>query len=488
MVFIEESIMQKRIISNSMRKWLAGEMEVWVNGDILSSEQRSNIEDIYETREATSTRKHSLAIFTLMGIAAAFIGLGSLLLVGYNWEVMPKALKLVVLFGIFSGTYGLAFWLRTHPARKQFSEIAFLMGNIFYGVTIWQIAQIFHIQSHYPNGLWIWALGILPFALCLDTLLLHILLTAVLAIWVGTEILGFGHLGLWFFGWRQYLANGAYTLPLFAAAGMIWAYRKHSPIAIGLYALLAGWWMILQPVAWECHMNPVYFLGTLAGLFLLTAECHPNGSELAVPFRVFGVLMAVGTLIPLGFYDFHRFELTRNLEKSGVIAGALIALGSVLAAVVAELLKKRYWENAKSVPFQAVIQRQWMPLGMMLFMGAMCLWYSAAGSGPRGNDIHRYSPYWEHLSNREIFIPVLVANAMMLIFSIWMIRTGLREERGGLFAGGVIFMLAVAVMRYIDLFGPAGGMLGAAAMFFLCGAFLFGIARYWQIRKRNSLL
>jgi uncharacterized membrane protein len=474
---------QRRTISDTMRRWLQGEMELWVNKGILSVEQRTRIEEFYETQEETSSRKHSQAIFSLMGIAAAFVGLGVLLLIGYNWEAMPKALKLITIFGILSGTYGLAFWLHANPTRKVFSEVAFLLGSLFYGAAIWQIAQIFHIQSHYPNGLWIWAVGILPFALCLDTILLHVLLAVVLAIWVGTEILGFGHLGLWLFGWRQYLANGAFTLPLFIAPGLIWAYRKQSPAAVALYALLATWWLVLLPVAWQCSLNPVYFVGALGGLLLIVAECHPTGSEMAVPFRKLGALVAIGSLIPLGFADFHYHELSIS-SSTGVIAGLLIAIGSVLAAVVAEMLKRRYLQVDSVIPFQATLQRHWIPLSVMLFMAGLCIWYSTIGTGPRPYGSYYNSANWLDQRFMAIMLPVLVANALMFVFSIWMIRTGLREESGRLFAGGVIFMLAVAVMRYIDLFGDAGGMLGAAIMFFLCGTILFSVARFWQTRKK----
>jgi len=41
--------------------------------------------------------------------------------------------------------------------------------------------------------------------------------------------------------------------------------------------------------------------------------------------------------------------------------------------------------------------------------------------------------------------------------------------------------LALAVMRYLDLFGD---YLGAAAMFLVAAAVLYGAARYWRRQQR----
>jgi hypothetical protein len=81
------------------------------------------------------------------------------------------------------------------------------------------------------------------------------------------------------------------------------------------------------------------------------------------------------------------------------------------------------------------------------------------------------------------FVPTLLANAAMLVFALWLMQVGLREDRGQPFAAGVLYFLLWAVLRYVDLFGDMGGMLGAAVMFFLCGASLFGVALYWRQRK-----
>jgi hypothetical protein len=83
----------------------------------------------------------------------------------------------------------------------------------------------------------------------------------------------------------------------------------------------------------------------------------------------------------------------------------------------------------------------------------------------------------------EPLIPTVLANAAMVALALWLVQVGLREDRGLPFSAGVLYFLLWVVLRYIDLFGDFGGMLGASAMFFLCGATLFGLATYWRKRK-----
>ena len=184
------------------------------------------------------------------------IGLAALLIVSYNWKRMPAAIKLTVIFGVLIASYAVGFWLRYGAGRRLTSEIVLFLSCLFYGSAIWLIAQIFNIQSHYPDALWFWALGVLPFALCLDTLLLHVLYAVLLAIWVGTEILGFPGMDPWLFG-GLFVAHGCTTLPLLALPGLLWGYRRRSPLTVAIYAPLLAWWAVLQPVAWRWEVNPV---------------------------------------------------------------------------------------------------------------------------------------------------------------------------------------------------------------------------------------
>ena len=100
-----------------------------------------------------------------MALAAILVGLGVLLLIGYNWEEMPPPLKVTAIFGALIGTHATAFGLRYRLGWRRVSEVVFFMGCLFYGAAIWLLAQIFHIESSNYDAIWWWAIGVLPFAL-----------------------------------------------------------------------------------------------------------------------------------------------------------------------------------------------------------------------------------------------------------------------------------------------------------------------------------
>jgi hypothetical protein len=171
------------------------------------------------------------------------------------------------------------------------------------------VAQVFHLESHYPDGVWWWALGVLPFAIVLDTLLLHALFVGLLALWAGMEVTGFSHLSPWW-AWNWW-PNGAYSLPILAVPGLIWAYRRGSAAAVGLYVPLLAWWVVLQAIGWDLEWQSMYLVGTMGAMFFIVAENHRRGSRMAIPYRLYGTLMVGGALIPPSFYGFHK-ELRRS--------------------------------------------------------------------------------------------------------------------------------------------------------------------------------
>jgi uncharacterized membrane protein len=463
--------MAKRPLSYKQRAWLLEELDTWRAQALVSTEQVREIVALYETSGEVSERQHSRALVTLMGVAAFLIGLAALLLIGYNWAALPRAVKLLIIFGAILGAHTTGFLLRYRYQTGLLSEIPFFLGCLLYGAGIWLVAQIFHLKGHYPDAVWWWAVGTLPFALSMDTVLLHTLFVGLLALWASMEVLHFNHLGLWFFGRWSALPNGAYSLPLLALPGLVWAYRKPSLAAVSMYVPLLAGWVLMQPFAWEFETIPIFLIGTVGALFLLVSESHPTGSAFAIPYREYGVLLSAGALAPLSYYDTHA-ELAKHTTLSANVYEITIMLVlATLTAFVLVRVHQRPTPEPRTVGrgLLPLLSRYWFPSALVLLMLLLSLWRILMGS-----------------SRDEMttaLFPTVFANVTMLAYALWLTRLGLREDRGRPFTAGVAYFLLWAIMRYLDLFGDFGGMLGASLMFFLCGTVLFGVAFYWRRRK-----
>lgn len=457
--------MTPRGISERHRTWLAGEVEAWRARGLVSTDQAAGILALYGTSEERAEHRRSKSLLVLMGAAAFLVGLGVLLLIGYNWQGIPIGGKLAIIFGTILGVHGLGLHLRFRAGRETGSEVAFFLGGLLYGAGIMLIAQIFHLNAHYPDGVWWWALGVLPFALTLRTPLLHVLLVALLALWCGLEVIGDPGRGDWLFGRPAFLPNGAYTLPLLVLPGFIWAYRRHSPATVGLYVPLVVWWTVLQPIAWRFEWNTVFFLGVMGGGLLLVAGQHAAGSAFAIPYRFFGTALAAGVLVPVSFHEFLK-DRARTDQPRGLLLTFLLATVVLLVPIlVARRRPAEGGDGSEGHDLLAVVRRQWLPASLVLLMLVIqALSTSGAGTVPA----------------------VILANVAMLVLAFWLMHLGLREDRGRPFSAGVLYFLLWAILRYVDLFGDMGGMLGAAAMFFVCGAALFGVAQFWRRRKRGQ--
>jgi heme/copper-type cytochrome/quinol oxidase subunit 4 len=444
--------MSKRAITAKQRAWLLDELSLWRRDAVVSEQQAQRIADLYEGAGEMAERGRSRAVFVLMAAAATLVGLAALLLIGYNWNDLSREIKLALVLGVIAVTHAAGFSLRYKKNAGTLSENVFFLGCLFYGAGIWLVAQVFHINSHYPDGVWWWAIGVLPFALCLETRLLHALLVTLLGLWAGMEVLNFDHLGAWFFGRWGFLPNGAYSLPLLALPGIVWAYRKESVKTLALYVPLLAWWTVLQVFAWKMGSNPFYFVGSVGALLLVAAECHPAGSRFAIPYRYYGSLLVGGVLVPLSFYDLNKHLVGE--WASGFGPSALLAAVAFGAVIVAR---------------RTITRRQAIPLGLSLLMALLPL--LTVGCRSAG------------CADAAALLPTILVNVAMVAGAFWLMQVGLQEDRGRPFGAGVLYFLLWSVLRYVDLFGDFGGMLGAASMFFVCGGALFGVARYWQSRK-----
>ncbi|MBI5396755.1 MAG: DUF2157 domain-containing protein, partial [Verrucomicrobia bacterium] len=327
--------MKKRILSDKQRRWLQDELADWREQNIVLPEQTDRILACYESSEEVSHRKRSRFTLAISGIAALLFGLAAILVIGHNWDAMPRAAKLAVIFGVVIATHAGGLWLRFARDARRAGEVVTLLGCLFYGAGIWLVAQVFHLDAHYPDGFWWWALGVLPFALTSETLLIHCLYAGLLAAWAGTEVLGYRHLGAWLFG-GWHVPNGAYRLLALLLPALAWAYRRASVGAVSLYVPVFAWWIVLQSFSWHFDWQAVFIVGAVGALLLVIAENHEPGNRMAVPYRFWGAALAAGALVPMSFGGFYE-EIGRwwNRYHSSWASPVALAVGLAILMLLA---------------------------------------------------------------------------------------------------------------------------------------------------------
>ncbi len=135
--------------------------------------------------------------FILTVIGSLIFGLGIMLFFAYNWAVLPKAAKLGLIFAGLLLSHGIACWLRRKPGNhRNLIEGFHLLGTMMFGAGIWLIAQIYHLDEHYPTALLIWGLAGLCLGWAMPSVIQGLLATVLITIWGLSETLDFDRVHL----------------------------------------------------------------------------------------------------------------------------------------------------------------------------------------------------------------------------------------------------------------------------------------------------
>jgi uncharacterized membrane protein len=169
-------------------RWLWEESKGWVTKGVISQDQAERIRSLYP--EPKAALPWGTIIFS--GIGAGIAGLGIILLLAYNWHVIPRGGKLAIILAGVACLHACGIWLFQRGDRwRQVGETACLLGSMLFGAGIWLVAQVYNIQEHFPNGFLIWGLGALALAWAMPSLAQALLAVTVLCIWGASEGWGF---------------------------------------------------------------------------------------------------------------------------------------------------------------------------------------------------------------------------------------------------------------------------------------------------------
>ncbi len=169
-------------------RWLRGEIEAWREDGLIDQSLAATLLERYPLSSAE--RGWGRLVFSAIG--AILIGLGVILFFAYNWEELPKAAKLFLVASGLLASHGAGLWLaRSGKHPRSLSEGMHVIGTMMFGAGIWLVAQIYHIDEHYPNAVLVWSLGALALAWALPSLTQGLLAVVLICIWSLLEIFDF---------------------------------------------------------------------------------------------------------------------------------------------------------------------------------------------------------------------------------------------------------------------------------------------------------
>lgn len=148
-------------MSVPQKRWLAQEMQKWQEEGWFPPEIAEKIQSRYQLSEIKDdgTNRFLMSVYAM---GALIVGMGVITFVAANWEAIPAAFKLVLLFAAMFTAHGLGYYFwKIKGNAPRLGHALILLGTLIFAANIGLIAQIFHIRGNWYNGFGASAVGAL---------------------------------------------------------------------------------------------------------------------------------------------------------------------------------------------------------------------------------------------------------------------------------------------------------------------------------------
>jgi uncharacterized membrane protein len=436
---------------------LARELPDWVaHGWVKAGAERAILDHVAAQKSGAPLLTYA---FSILGVL--LFGSGIVTYFAANWGEIPKLVKLAILFGAMWLAYGAAWHALRDRHAPLLGQALLLLGAILFGANIMLIAQIYHIDAHFPNGVLLWSLGALAGAYLVRSQ--PMLVLAIVLGWLWTtlefEFSSIRHHAHW-----PFLILWAAFLPL------IYRHRFRASLHVALVALL--WWSFyafgVDGMLWgtgtKIYLVQIYFLAYLA-MFLL------------------GMLFAT----------FDRLaDFARPVQRYGIFA----ALVSAYALTSPYIQSGQWWSLGGEKTLRAAAESSYVAFTFVAIalMVGLALWHRRRTGGAARA---AYLNWGEALIGAIVLLILAnlflggvsggwVAIAFNLLFFagvLWLIYAGMHTDDRFLVNLAFVFFGITLLTRYFDTFWT----LLNRSYFFMVGGLLLIAGGYALERKRRQI-
>lgn len=426
-------------------RWIAGEIDRWVAEGVVTPEQGSALRARYPAPTESQGAALSWGLIVFFALGAIVVGLGVVLLFAYNWALIPKAGKLAIVFGALLAAHGAGFYFRQKDDwRSKLGEGLLVLGTMLFGAGIWLVAQIYHIDEHFPTGFLVWGLGALALAWAVPSIAQAIVATIVLTIWGAVEVVEFNQAVDW-----------ATVLMIGGLGTLVWRLRS----AVLTAVVLAGLYVHILTNAAHWGGAGTAFVVAMAlstgmiALGMLVRGGSPMPQSAGAVMRFFGLTGFLFCSYVLSFGDAADEVLRSTLRHRDAAAlesayrwtMCALGLGAWVAVFAREVRAGRRLGE---------IEHWFYPLGLIAVFGM-----TVAG-------------FYEG----EVLLAVIFNLVLLGVSGLWIVR-GCREGRLRPVVLGSVILGLLVFARYFDLFDS---LAARGLAFVLFGGALFAEGFFYR--------
>lgn len=329
-----------------------------------------------------------IAIIAMLG--AVLVAAGILMFFAANWDSMPKAFKLALIFGSIATAHHFGFRLAEGPnPSPRIGHALTAVGVLLFGAAVGLIAQIYHLDSHYPWMVLVWAATSLPFAVLTRSSAILAIVVSLFFIWLAA------HVGIWLDD-RDFRFDREWV-------------AAYATIGIAMAGLLKGVIATLRTTAFSGFADTLRLFSApcvVAGVYALSF--HDVFDDRVAP-AVEWIVFAPATLVAVVGALILAIGLRRSESRTDVLDG--FALFGALALLVATI---QFVPSASVVVANLVL---FVGLLGLITRGVQLRVPAYVNYGILGFLVSVITRYFEYLSDHmNPFLLFLGAGALLLGF------------------------------------------------------------------------
>lgn len=148
---------------HTFRRQLAEVLDSWVIEELIEPDQRDRLYTYYQLDTLSASASNRFAT-VLLSIGGILIGLGIIVFVAANWDVIPPTVRALGALSLMMGLQSLGLYLWQAKGRDRLATTSLFIGEMAMGASIGLMAQWFQVSGK-SSGLFLaWSIGILAMA------------------------------------------------------------------------------------------------------------------------------------------------------------------------------------------------------------------------------------------------------------------------------------------------------------------------------------